>query len=293
MKKRMAMVMALGMTVALAACGTEAPAQTTDAAAPTEAEVAAEPTEAEAEPTEAEAEPTEAEAEPTEAEAEATDAEVMSYADYAAAEVDDPVCVDVYVQATQAWWEKDGQGLITVYAADEDGAYFIYNMACTEEDSANLTQGAHILVSGFKSEWSGEVEIIDATFELVEDDATFVAEAEDVTELLGTDELIDHQNQFVAFTDLEVVAKQDADGNDAAFLYNWDGSGEAGSDLYFDVKAADDAVYTFTVESYLCGEDTDVYKAVEALNVGDKIDAEGFLYWYEGVNPHITAVTVK
>ena len=27
--------------------------------------------------------------------------------------------------------------------------------------------------------------------------------------------------------------------------------------------------------------------------VGDVIDMEGFLYWYEGVNPHITSVTVK
>ena len=31
-------------------------------------------------------------------------------------------------------------------------------------------------------------------------------------------------------------------------------------------------------------------EAVEALNVGDTIDVEGFLYWYEGVNPHITSV---
>ena len=29
------------------------------------------------------------------------------------------------------------------------------------------------------------------------------------------------------------------------------------------------------------------------LKVGDTVDLEGFLYWYEGVNPHITSVTVK
>ena len=51
--------------------------------------------------------------------------------------------------------------------------------------------------------------------------------------------------------------------------------------------------YIFTVESYLCGNDTDVYKAVEGLKVGDTIDLEGFLYWYNGANPHITSVTVK
>ena len=44
------------------------------------------------------------------------------------------------------------------------------------------------------------------------------------------------------------------------------------------------------MESYLCDKDTDVYKAVEALKVGDVIDMQGFLYWYEGPNPHITEV---
>ena len=31
--------------------------------------------------------------------------------------------------------------------------------------------------------------------------------------------------------------------------------------------------------------------APEGLKVGDKIDAEGFLYWYNGVNPHITKIS--
>ena len=82
---------------------------------------------------------------------------------------------------------------------------------------------------------------------------------------------------------------KDADGNEAAFIYNWDGSGEEGNDLYFNVSV-NGATYNFTVESYLCGKDTDVYKAVQHFKIGDKVDLEGFLYWYEGVNPHITAV---
>ena len=35
-------------------------------------------------------------------------------------------------------------------------------------------------------------------------------------------------------------------------------------------------------------DEDDVY----LLEVGQTIDCEGFLYWYEGVNPHITSVTV-
>ena len=38
------------------------------------------------------------------------------------------------------------------------------------------------------------------------------------------------------------------------------------------------------------GADSDVYKAVEALKVGDKIDIEGFLYWYDNAQTHVTAV---
>ena len=93
---------------------------------------------------------------------------------------------------------------------------------------------------------------------------------------------------------MTVVASKDKEGNEKAFLYGWDGSGSADSDsdLYFSVSAGD-KTYTFCVEYYLCGPDTDAYKAVTALKVGDKLDLEGFLYWYEGPQPHITAVTVK
>lgn len=212
---------------------------------------------------------------------------VMTYAEYQAAEIDDEVVIETYVQAKQSWWDNKA----TVYTQDEDGAYFLYNMTCSEEDYEKLVPGTKIKVTGYKAEWSGEVEIIDATFEFLEGE--YIAPAFDVTALLGTDELITHQNEFVAFKGLTVeAAGQDDAGNDVAFLYNWDGSGQKGSncDLYFNVSL-DGTTYTFTVESYLCDESTEVYAAVENLQIGDKIDMEGFLYWYEGVNPHITSVT--
>ncbi len=206
----------------------------------------------------------------------------MSYDEYIAAELDSAVVVDCYVQDNQSWWD----GKLTVYAADENGAYFIYNMACaTAEDAAKLVPGTKIRVTGTKTEWSGEVEIADATYEILE--GKYIAPAKDVTALLGTDDLIKNQNAFVAFKGMTV---EDA-GNGAAFMYNWDGSGTPGSDLYFNVSK-DGKTYTFTVESYLRGDGTDVYEAVEALTIGDVIDMEGFLYWYNGVNPHITNVTV-
>ena len=216
-----------------------------------------------------------------------TAGEVMSYAEYMAADLDSQVTVETYVQAKQSWWEDKA----TLYTQDQDGAYFIYDMPCSQEDYDKLTPGTKIQVTGYKSEWSGEVEIIDATFQIVDDGDTFVAEPLDVTELLGSDELIDHQNQLVSFQGLTVAPSEDASGNQVAFLYNYDGSGTQGDDLYFNVSL-NGQTYTFTVESYLCDSSTEVYKAVEALQIGQVIDAEGFLYWYEGVNPHITSVTV-
>ena len=206
---------------------------------------------------------------------------VLSYADYAALDITDgeqAVTVECYVQAHQSWWDNK----VTVYAADADGAYFIYNMECSEEDAAKLVPGTKIRVNGYKSAWEGEVEIIDAKFEFVEGDP-FIAEAVDVTEFLGTDELINYQNQLVAFKGMTVEEYEDG----AAFAYK-DPAGKT-DDLYFKVSK-DGQTYDFCVEYYLCNNDTEVYQAVEALNVGDVIDLEGFLYWYQGANPHITAV---
>ncbi|MCR5177565.1 MAG: hypothetical protein K6C95_01125 [Lachnospiraceae bacterium] len=208
---------------------------------------------------------------------------VMTHAEYMAAPMDSEVVIEAYVQGKQSWWDNKA----TLYLQDQDGAYFVYEMNCSEEDYAKIPTGTKIKVTGYKTEWSGEVEIASgSTFEI--EDGQFIATPEDVTSLLGSDSLIDHQNEVVSFKDLTVADK----GDGRAFFYNWDNSGVQGDDLYFDVTSGGNT-YTFTVESYLTDKDSDVYKAVEKLSVGDKIDCEGFLYWYEGVNPHITKVTVK
>ena len=62
---------------------------------------------------------------------------------------------------------------------------------------------------------------------------------------------------------------------------------------YINLEDADGNVYTFVVESYLRGADTEVYQAVEAFNVGDTVDITGFMYWYEGPQVHVTIATVK
>lgn len=279
-KKTLALTMAMALVLSLAACGNSNADVATESTAAATTEAATEVATTEA--------ATEASTEAAEAVADEKSEGVMTYEEYMAADLDSEVVIEAYVQAKQSWWEDKA----TLYTQDQDGAYFIYNAACSEEDYAKLVPGTKIKVTGYKTEWSGEVEIAEgATFEIEE--GSYIAPVTDVTDLLGTDDLINYQNQFVAFKGMTVeVAGQDADGNDVAFLYNWDGSGEDGNDLYFNVSL-NGQTYTFTVESYLCDNTTDVYNAVKNLKIGDTVDMEGFLYWYEGVNPHITSVTVK
>ena len=203
----------------------------------------------------------------------ADDVVVMTYAEYAAADLDTPVVIEAYVQATQSWWDNK----ITVYTQDKDGAYFLYELACSQEDAAKLVPGVKIRVNGYKGAWAGEVEVMDGTFEFIEGADTYIAEPIDATALLGTEELINYQNQLAVFNGMTVEKIE----------YK---NGEPGDDIYVTLTK-DGASYDFCVERYLTGPETEVYAAVGALAAGDVINVEGFIYWYEGVNTHITAVS--
>ena len=209
---------------------------------------------------------------------------VMTHDEFVAAAMDAEVTVYTYIQAVESWWD----GCCQIYAQSKDGGYYIYDYACTEDEAAKLVPGTKIKVTGYKSEWAGEVEITEATIEILEGSWTVEA-ATDVTALMGTEDLAKHMNELVAIKGLTVAASKDADGNDVPFLYKWDGSGSQGDDIYFNVAIGENT-YTFTVNAYMIGNE-DTYKAVEALKIGDKIDVEGFLYWYNAAQPHVTAVT--
>ena len=257
MKKLIALMLALCMVLSLAACtGAEQtpPANENDDTKPVATDpVATDPVE---------------------------EVKVMTYEEYMAAELKDIVTVECYVQATQSWWFNNevNHGVITIYAQDQDGAYFMYEMACEEEDAAKLVPGTKIRATGEKTDFDGEIEIMKGTIEILEGADTFIAEPKDVTALLGTEDLIKDQNKKVCFKGLTLKAVE----------YK---NGEPGDDIYVTLEK-DGAEYSFCVERYLTGPDTEVYKAFETLKAGDVVDIEGFLYWYKGVNTHITAITV-
>ena len=286
MRKLFAVLLALCLACSMAACAGGNTSSTSSTSTTSESTVAEDSSVAEESSA---AEDSSASEESEASEAATGDATVLSYEEYMAAELNTEVTIQAYVQAKQSYYAE--QGTATVYLQDQDGGYFAYDMACTQEEYDAMTEGTCIQVSGFKSEWSGEIEIMDGQLDQIVEGDTFVAEPFDATSLLGTDELEQHQNEKVSFTGLTVAPSTDADGNEVAFLYNYDGSGTQGDDVYFNVSY-NNQTFSFVVESYLCDSESEVYKAVEALEVGQTIDCEGFLYWYEGANPHITSVTV-
>ena len=289
MKKRLAVLVALTCAICITACGGGSKENTQATTGTTETESIPQELADEVESTLTAVEDTVNDM-ATEMAGAIDDTKIIDYATFVAADIDEPVVVETYVQAKQIWW----QGATSLYTQNKDGAYFIYNIPMTMEEYEKLVPGTRIFVSGYKSEWSGEVEITDAKYEIVEGES-FIAEPVDITDMLGSDDLINYQNQYFSVKDMQVVASKDAEGNEVAYIYNWDGSGTEGDDLYFNVSkgGADDPVYTFTVESNLSEPGSEVYEAVKALEIGQTVDMDGYLYWYEGANPHVVSVTVK
>ena len=196
---------------------------------------------------------------------------VMTYAEYAAAALDSDVVIEAYIQGKQSWWDNKG----TFYTQDGQGGYFLYELPCTEEEYNKLTVGTKVKITGKKAEWAGEVEIIESKFEILE--GNYVAKPVDATDLIGKDELAAKQNMLVAFKGMTVKSIE----------YR---NGQPGDDIYVKFTKGD-VELSACVEIYLTGEDSDVYKTVGELKVGDVVDVEAFLYWYNGANPHITKIT--
>ena len=210
---------------------------------------------------------------------------LTTHEEFMAAEAGAEITVETYVQASQGWWNEEGVDVTSLYTENEDGGYFIYQMPCTEEEYNKLTPGTKIRVKGYKLIWNGLHEIGDATFEIIEGD-TYVASATDITDKLATEDIINYQSMKYVAKNLTVVEFKDGQG----FGYGWDGNSSEGADIYFNLSDGTNT-YSFLVETYLSGNDSEVYEAAKALKVGDLVTVEGFVYWYEGFQAHATSIT--
>lgn len=195
----------------------------------------------------------------------------LSYSEYVAKNDGDEVCIDAYITGKQSWWNN----MAVIYLADDNGAYFAYNLACTEEQyNTELKIGNNIKVSGEKTTYNGQVEVMNPTYVLLT--GTKLYDAKTVT----ADKIGDYPSQKVKVENLTVVSF-DTNAESVA----------AGNDLYYTVTDGT-TNYQYAVESYLTNKETQTYKTVKDLKAGDVITVEGFVYYWYTAQIQTTAITV-
>ena len=219
------------------------------------------------------------------------DVSAMSYAEYIAAGEGANVVIEGYVQKYAL--NRDFHN-VSMFIQDENGgSYYAYRAVCSDEQAAKLVEGTHVKVSGKKASWSGEIEIGEGCiFYILEGNKVF--DAVDISGKLADLQALEKMmNQKISAKELLVEYSTSSEGKVSAFLYNWDGSGAAGSnnDLYFNISHGG-AGFTFCVESDEDPEGSGTYDAVTGLHFGDIIDLEGMLYWYNGPNVHVNRINV-
>ena len=208
---------------------------------------------------------------------------VMRFQEFLAAEDDSPVTVEGYVQAKEA--RRDG--CCSLYMQNEEGAYYLSRMRCSQEEYESLKTGRKIRVKGYKAHWNDAIEISDASFSLME--GNLITEAADVTALIGSDALIQHQNEKAVFRGMTVELMPDGH---SVWYRGWDNtaSAEEDSELWFRASSAG-TVCVFTIKPSLCENSDEVIETLQQLQAGDRVDLTGFLRFYNGVLPRITANT--
>ena len=214
----------------------------------------------------------------------ADDPAVMSYPAFLAAEEDSPVTVEAYVQAKEAL--RDGS--CGLYLQNEEGGFYLSRVHCSQEEYDSLEIGRKIRVNGYKSHWNDALEISDAAFRTL--DGSWIAEAKDVTSLIGTEELIQHQNEKVCFHGMTVEAMPDGV---SVWYSGWDNTEPEGEDSERWFRASfDGRVCDFTVKPSLCLDSDAVLQTLRQLQPGETVDLTGFLRFYNGALPRITEITV-
>ena len=136
------------------------------------------------------------------------DNNTLSYNQFIASEDGTTVTISGYIAARYAHWNdtsNPANSNTTLYLVDKDGAYFAYRLLCSAEEYATqLLVGNHIKITGQKSSWKGEVEVVcnqsgaEATWEILE--GKFLGTSVDLTALLADKvELAKHNNEYAKF----------------------------------------------------------------------------------------------
>lgn len=227
--------------------------------------------------------------------------EVMSYKEFMACEGGDYVAIEGYIADRQSWWNNSA----TLYLVDGAGeGYFIYGMTMTEEEFNTVyTIGARLRVYGTKTIYAGEHEIMGANInysltEVITDAPKMQKHVKDITYSVAAEDLEEIQNAYFTAT-LKVKQYSTTDSNAtvaASGAYGYKGDLKDGSpadDLYFILEDRNGNELSCCIESYLTGPSSEVYQAVLSgdFAVGKLVKVTGYMYWYNGANPHIVSIS--
>lgn len=221
--------------------------------------------------------------------------QAMTYEQFMEAEAGDEVTIEGFIAAKQSWWNDQ----VTLYLLTETSGegYFVYNMACTEDENNNVYKiGTYVHIeASAKTVFAGEHEIMGDDITKVEvidaGDKTMNTTPIDVSNKLTS--LEQYQNSYFKAT-LTVVEYETTDQNvvvDSSNAFGYKGSTPT-DDLYFTISDGTTEL-ACCVEAYLTGSETAVHQTVQTLSVGDEVTVEGYLYWWNGANPHITSIVIK
>ena len=190
-----------------------------------------------------------------------------TFAEYAAAEDDEPLVVCGIV--TGVFSKATGSQANGLYIQDlnNDGGYYVYNL--TDDPNGVILPGMTVKVKGVKDTYNGTYELVQASVEIVDSTIKTVTPV-DYTELL---------NNASALSDAELVAKQ-------SLLVVVKGATilEAGDNGYYYFQAGAHKVYLrISSSNNACSKaDLEVIKSAHSSNYGNLADITGVITQYNG-----------
>lgn len=200
---------------------------------------------------------------------------VNSIAEYDALNAKENVTVHGIIVAKETYGASYKNTSVYLASADGIGGVYAYRLACTEEQYNNeLKIGQKIFVSGPKYVFNGLREFDGGCTYILDTDPIVTPTVTDITAFVkdGSIKTKDVQNQLVKFENLEIVS-----------------IGEKDSKGRYNIVCGDETNnITVRVNTYITTNDSDAYKAYEALNLlpGMLIDVKGVAGYHNATQIH-------
>lgn len=211
-------------------------------------------------------------------------------------------------------------GSTNLYVADADSngnseGYYVYGYKCTQEQYNELTcfysqiyssdaTYKYLTITGKKASYAGMEEIVDATVtatDATEEYMTQVSRAAGATSsITSTGSTLDVVQSCI-FSGTYIVREYTTTDQNTTVAdskaYGYKGDAPT-DDIYLRLEDEDGNIIDFCMEAYIVypvdenGESqrTIMLNFISELMVGAEIEADGFLYWWYGPNPHLLSI---